>query len=118
MNEPADILDHRAPLNLEASALRSWRLHCRLAQHLDEETLERWAPRILANLDQMEAQIRGEPHTANLRRWRRLVLEEDLAGLQRALTGLDEHSVQMREVSPLRGVLSADERRRALERDS
>jgi transcriptional regulator with XRE-family HTH domain len=102
------------PLNLTKSVRRSWRLHRRLSTHLDGETFEHWTPLILQNLQQMNDRVRGEPHTENLRRWHHLVEGRDLPGLRRVLTGLDEISIQMREVSPMRGLLSQAERSEVL----
>lgn len=111
-----EVIHRPVPLDLGRSVRRSWLLHRRLATHLDRATLAHWTPRILGNLEQMSGQIRGEPHTGNLGRWDRLVVERDIAGLRRVLTGLDEHSIQMREVSPMRGLLSQKERSEVLRR--
>lgn len=102
------------PPGLTRSVRRSWLLHCRLSVRLDPETLDRWAPRILGNLEQMSGAIRGEPHLTNLERWRSLVSDRDLTGLRRALIGLDEDAIRMREVSPMRGLLPQEERSEAL----
>lgn len=99
---------------LTRSGTRSWLLHRTLSRHLDRETLEQWTPRILRNLEQTRGRVQGEPHIGNLKRWHRLVDERDLSGLRRALTGLDERSIQMREVSPMRGLLSQEEREEVL----
>lgn len=61
------------------------------------------------NLDRLSGRVAGQPHERNLDRWRQLVDRGDLPGLHRVLTGRD--SIEMREVSPMSGLL-ADERRR------
>lgn len=109
-----EVIYRPVPLDLTKSVGRSWRLHRRLSTHLDRETLGEWTPRILTNLEQMTGRVRGEPHTTNLQRWRGLVSDGDLTGLRRVLTGLDETSIQMREVSPMRGLLSQEERNEVL----
>jgi len=38
----------------------------------------------------------------------------DVLGLHRVLTGLDRDSIEMREVSPMSGLLSQEERSRVL----
>ena len=43
-----------------------------------------------------------------------LVQQRDLPGLRRVMTGLDTDSVQMREVSPLGGLLPQAERSKVL----
>jgi hypothetical protein len=50
----------------------------------------------------------------NLDRWESLVKHRDVPGLHRALTGLDRDSIEMREVSPMGGLLSEEARMRAL----
>ena len=96
------------------SVERSWRLHRQLSTHVSPETLGEWKPTIDANLDRLQRSVQGEPHTRNLSRWRTLVGEGDLSGLRRIMTGLDTDSVEMREVSPLGGLLSQDERLQVL----
>jgi plasmid maintenance system antidote protein VapI len=95
---------------LTRSERRSWRLHRQLATHLTRQNLREWRSRIEAQLDRLRAGVSGEPHIRNIERWSELVHEGDLPGLRRVLTGLDRDSVQMREVSPMGGLLSQDER--------
>lgn len=101
-------------VELDRSHLRSWRLHRQLATHLDRETLNAWVPTIRRNVERLRHTIRGEPHVSNLNRWERLVDDRDVLGLHRVMTGLDTDSVQMREVSPLSGLLPQSERSRVL----
>ena len=56
----------------------------------------------------------GQPHTRNVERWGRLVSSGDVSGLRRVLTGLDRDSIEMREVSPMGGLLSQEERQQVL----
>lgn len=102
-------------VDLDRSHQRSWRLHRQLATHLGPEMLEGWIPTIRRNLERLRLSIRGEPHLSNLDRWTVLVERRDLPGLRRVMTGLDVDSVQMREVSPLGGLLPQVERSRVLE---
>lgn len=95
---------------LTRSERRSWRLHRQLATHLTQQNLLEWRPRIESQLDRLRAGVSGQPHTRNIERWSELVGDGDLSGLRRVLTGLDRDSVQMREVSPMGGLLSQDER--------
>ncbi|MGI9155504.1 MAG: helix-turn-helix domain-containing protein, partial [Marmoricola sp.] len=78
--------------------------------------LEEWRPTILGNLDRLRGSVRGQPHLRNLDRWQQLVGDRDVSGLRRMMTGLDTDSVQMREVSPLGGLLSQGERAEVLGR--
>lgn len=100
--------------DLTRSERRSWRLHLELSEHLTSQNLVEWRPRIQSRLHQLQIQVVGQPHTRNLERWERLVGRDDVSGLRRILTGLDRDSIEMREVSPLGGLLSQEERQQVL----
>lgn len=100
---------------LGRSPSRSWRLHRQLSTHLSTETFEQWRPSMLRNLRRLRNSTQGQPHLQNLDRWEQLIKDEDLMRLRRVMTGLDSDSVQMREVSPMGGLLPQDERSRVLE---
>ncbi len=102
-------------VELDRSHLRSWRLHRQLATHLDPTVLDDWMPTVYRNLERLRNAIQGEPHVSNLDRWERLMEQRDVPGLRRVMTGLDTDSVQMREVSPLGGLMSQTERLQVLE---
>lgn len=106
----------RRPLRQELgrSPKRSWELHRRLSSHLTSETLNEWRPVMLRNLTQLRQGTRGQPHLRNLDRWRHLIEDGDVPGLHRVMTGLDTDSIEMREVSPMRGLLSQTERSEVL----
>ena len=101
--------------NPTRSVERSWRLHRQLSTRLTEETLTEWRPTILSNLERLRGGVHGQPHTRNLDRWRTLVREGDVSGLRRVMTGLNTDSIEMREVSPMGGLLSEEERSKVLE---
>lgn len=103
---------------LGRSPERSWRLHRQLATHLTHTTLTEWRPIMLRNLRRLRENTRGQPHLGNLERWQRLIEDGDLPGLRRVMTGLDTDAVQMREVSPMGGLLSQTERVEALRQAS
>jgi len=90
---------------LTRSERRSWRLHRHLSMALSPSKLEEWRPTISRNLVRLRDGVRGEPHERNLRRWESLIEKGDIPGLHRVLTGLDRTSIEMREVSPLGGVV-------------
>ena len=96
--------------DLNRSERRSWRLHCRLSIHLTPASLQEWRPVIDRNLRQLRDRVTGQPHTRNLDRWSQLVEDGDVLGLHRVLTGLDRDSIEMREVSPMSGLLPESER--------
>jgi transcriptional regulator with XRE-family HTH domain len=95
---------------LGRSPKRSWELHRRLSSHLTSATLNEWRPTVLRNLSRLREGTRGQPHLRNLDRWQRLIDDGDVSGLHRVMTGLDTDSIEMREVSPMRGLLSQQER--------
>ncbi|MGH3969813.1 MAG: helix-turn-helix domain-containing protein [Mycobacterium sp.] len=95
--------------DLTRAERRSWKLHCQLSAHLNRSTLQEWRPTIQANLGRLRAAVRGQPHIRNLDRWRALLDKADAAGLHRVLTGLDRDSIEMREVTPMSGLLSVSE---------
>jgi len=64
------------------------------------------APTIERNVKRLSDLVTGQPHDHNLHRWRDLIDRGDLPGLHRVLTGLDRDSVEMREVSPMGGLLT------------
>jgi transcriptional regulator with XRE-family HTH domain len=96
--------------DLTRSERRSWRLHRRLSSRLTRTSLEVWRPTIERNLERLRGRVTGQPHQRNLERWTTLVESGDVLGLHRVLTGLDRDSIEMREVSPMGGLLSQDER--------
>jgi transcriptional regulator with XRE-family HTH domain len=95
---------------LTRSERRSWRLHRQLSTHLTRSSLEEWRPRIERNLRRLRDDVSGQPHVRNLDHWQSLVDSRDVPGLHRVLTGLDRDSIEMREVSPMGGLLSQTER--------
>lgn len=101
---------------LTRSERRSWRLHRQLSLRLNRSMLDKWRPVIRKNLKRLRSGVQGQPHERNLQRWKSLLDSGDVRGLRRVLTGLDRDSIEMREVSPLSGVLSADERADVLRR--
>lgn len=101
--------------NLTRSERRSWRLHCRLSIRLTPTSLEEWRPVIERNLKRLRSGVTGQPHSRNLDRWESLTGHGDVLALHRILTGLDRDSIEMREVSPMGGLLPQDERQAALQ---
>lgn len=110
-----EISRHAIAPELKRAEWRSWKLHCQLSTHLTRSSLTRWRPTIVANLDLLRRGVRGQPHLRNIERWEALVNHRDVAGLHRVLTGLDRDSIEMREVSPMSGLLSDEDRTKVLE---
>ena len=100
---------------LTRSEWRSWRLHRRLSTHLTRLSFEEWRPAIERNLERLRNTVRGEPHLRNLDRWESLLDRGDVTGFHKILTGLDRDSIEMREVSPVGGLLPNEERLEVLQ---
>ncbi|AXE38030.1 hypothetical protein [Acidipropionibacterium virtanenii] len=98
---------------LTRSERRSWLLHRRLSIDLTRERFDEWEPVIERNLECLRGGVTGQPHERNVERWSVLVDGRDLGGLKRVMTGLGRDAVEMREVSPMSGLLAEDERREA-----
>jgi hypothetical protein len=104
--------------DLTRSERRSWRLHRQLSSLLTEGSLQEWRPVIERNLRRLRGSVTGQPHSRNLDRWDLLVERGDVLGLHRVLTGLDRDSIEMREVSPMSGLLPDSERQAILQEAS
>jgi hypothetical protein len=102
--------------DLNCSERRSWRLPCRLSSRLTPTSLKEWRPTIERNLEPLRSRVTGQPHTRNLDRWSLLFDLGDMLGLHRVLTGLDRDSIEMREVSPMSGLLPESEQQAVLHR--
>ncbi len=95
---------------LTRSERRSWQLHRKLSTHLTRSSLQSWRPRIERNLKRLREGVSGQPHVRNIDRWESLIDHGDVPGIHRVLTGLDRDSIEMREVSPMGGLLPQNER--------
>lgn len=105
----------RQPISpeLTRSERRSWMLHRELAKHLtrsashNNNSIER-------NLRRLRSNVTGEPHMRHLDRWQSLLSDGDIPSIRRVLTGLSRDCIEMREVSPMGGLLSDEQRIRVL----
>ncbi|MDQ2636325.1 MAG: XRE family transcriptional regulator, partial [Actinomycetota bacterium] len=109
-----EVVRHAVVPDLTRAERRSWKLHRQLSTHLTHSSLMQWQHTILANLERLRGAVRGQPHLRNLDRWQVLVEGGDVSGLRRVLTGLDRDSIEMREVTPMGGLLSEQERLKVL----
>ena len=100
---------------LTRSERRSWLLHRQVSCTMSDERFESELPRLKRNLERVRERSQGEPHESNIREWDEILHSQDWLRLRRALTGMDRHSIEMREVSPMSGLLSDSERREVLE---
>lgn len=99
---------------LTRSERRSWLLHRRVSSLLSDDRLESEVSRLERNLNRVREHSQGEPHESNIREWGDILHDRNWLRLRRVLTGLDRHSIEMREVSPMAGLLSDSERRDVL----
>jgi DNA-binding transcriptional regulator YdaS (Cro superfamily) len=100
---------------LTHSERRSWLLHRRLSGHLTRHTLQEWIPKLERNLRRERQMVSGRVHLRNVDRWESLIEHGDIGGLHRVMTGLDRDSIEMREVSPMGGLLPEFERLEVLD---
>lgn len=104
--------------DLTRSERRSWLLHRQLSGRLTKDSLEQWRPVIERNIQRLRNSVTGQPHIRNLDQWDWRVERGDILGLHRVLTGLDREPIEMREVSPMGGLLPQSEREAALQEAS
>lgn len=67
-------------------------------------------------LPRLKAAVRGELGQGWMREWEALIEARDLHGLGAVMTGSDQRSIDMRQVSPFDAVLDREERAQAMER--
>ena len=114
MGQRLEVVRRPVPVTLDRSSERRWRMHLRLVPRLSPDSWPRWRPILTKNIDRLRKSTRGEPHVSNLDRWSELVSSDDLREIRRIMTGLDTGSIQMREVSPMGGLLSESDRQDVL----
>lgn len=110
MGRRLEVIRRAVEPELTRSERRSWLLHRQLSRQLTRASLQDWRATIEENLGRLRQGVTGQPHERNLDRWQVLVGTRDVIGIKRVLTGLDRDSIEMREVSPLQGLLSQQER--------
>lgn len=110
MGYELEVTRRPVPVSLTRAERRSWLLHKRLSAALNEETLTQWTAQISHNLNCLRTQIQGQPHERHLHAWEQLIAQRNLAALRRALTGLNRTAIEMREVSPMAGLLPEQDR--------
>jgi len=109
-----EVVRRPVPPELTRSERRSWQLHRHLSTLLDRESFETWRPVMEGNLRRLVKDVTGQPHDRNLQRWQQLIESGSLPEIHRVMTGLHRDSIEMREVSPLSGLLPDEQRRQIL----
>ncbi|MDR1264123.1 MAG: helix-turn-helix domain-containing protein [Propionibacteriaceae bacterium] len=103
-----------APILMERTKLRDWLLHRAISRKLSAGLGETDWERMRRNLDQVRAHTQGQPHERNLDRWQRIIDSRDLRALRHVLLDPSTDGIEMREVSPMSGFLTDDERLKVL----
>ncbi|GAB98274.1 hypothetical protein KILIM_121_00010 [Kineosphaera limosa NBRC 100340] len=100
-----------SPVLLERTKRRSWLLHREISEKLGRSGIDElgWE-RMQRNLDRVRSNIHGLVHERNLDRWQYIVDQRSLRALHRALVDISPDGIEMREVSPMTGFLTEDER--------
>lgn len=99
---------------LNRSEQRTWKLHRSLGSRMTRSTFSEWKPVINKNIVRLRSQVKGQPHLRNLDRWEQIVEDDDVKELRLVLCRVDRDSIEMREVSPMSGLMTGDERRNVL----
>ena len=114
MGHRLEVTRRSVRVELDRSSERRWRLHERLALELSPESWQVWRPVAVENLHRFRGSTRGQPHLRNLDRWAALVAADDLRAIRQVMTSISIDSIQMREVSPLGGILAESKRQEVL----
>lgn len=106
-----------SPVPLERTKRRSWLLHRRISEKLGRSGIDEpgWA-RMQRNLDRVRSNTQGAVHERNLDRWQDIIDQRSLRALHRVLVDTSTDGIEMREVSPMTGFLTEDERLSVLAR--
>lgn len=96
---------------MERTKRRSWLLHRQISHKLGTRGIDDsgW-DRMQRNLDRVRSNTQGPVHERNLDRWQRIIDSRNLRDLQRVLVDISTDGIEMREVSPMSGFLTEDER--------
>jgi transcriptional regulator with XRE-family HTH domain len=100
-------------VRMERTKLRSWMLHRAVSRKLVDVGDKDWE-RLSRNLEHVRLATRGQPHERNIDRWQVIIDGRDVRGLRRVLVDTSTDGIEMREVSPVTGFLSDEERMRVL----
>lgn len=100
-----------SPVPMERTKRRSWLLHRQVSHKLGVTGIDDsgWE-RMQRNLNRVRSNTQGPVHERNLDRWQRIIDSRSLRDLQRVLVDTSTDGIAMREVSPMTGFLTEDER--------
>jgi transcriptional regulator with XRE-family HTH domain len=100
-----------SPVPMERTKRRSWLLHRRISLNLGVMGIDNagWE-QMQRNLERRRANTQGPIHERNMDRWQSLIDARSLRELHRVLVDPSLDGVGMREVSPMLGFLTEEER--------
>lgn len=100
-----------SPVPMERTKRRNWLLHRQISHNLGITGIDDdgWN-RMQRNLDRVRSNTQGPVHERNLNRWQQLIDTRNLRNLQRVLVDTSSDGIEMREVAPMTGFLTEDER--------
>ncbi len=99
------------PVAMERTKRRSWMLHRRISRKLGGAGIDAsgWE-RMQRNLDRVRSLSQGAIHERNVARWQQIIDDRSSRELQRVLVDASPEGIAMREVSPMTGFLTEQER--------
>lgn len=115
MGHQLEVVRRPVKITMNRDSRRRWLLHRQLVQRLTPDTWPTWRDTMRHNIDRLRETTQGQPHERNLDRWQHLIDTDDIRGLRRVMLDTSTDGIEMREVSPLSGLLPEDERLRVLE---
>lgn len=99
------------PVRMERTKRRSWLLHRQISHKLGKSGIAEFGwERMQRNLNRVRSNTQGPVHERNLDRWQRIIDTRSLRDLQRVLVDTSTDGIEMREVSPMSGFLTEEER--------
>lgn len=100
-----------SPVRMERTKQRSWLLHRRISHKLGTTGIDSSGWELMQrNLDRVRQNTQGYVHERNLDRWQRITDDQSIRELHRVLVDTSDVGIGMREVSPMTGFLTEDER--------
>lgn len=107
----------RTPLKVEMDrqTQRRWLLHRQLLGHFSPDVWPFWQQQMRHNIHALQGSTHGQPHERNLDRWQQIVDASDIGELRRVMLDTSTDGIEMREVSPMSGLLPDAERLQVLQ---
>lgn len=96
---------------MERTKMRSWLLHRLISRKLSVAGIDDagW-DQMRRNLDRVRRNSQGEVHERNIDHWQDVIDDRSVRELHRVLVDTSDMGIGMREVSPMTGFLTEDER--------